>query len=240
MMYLDRRASNGPTEEQTLNAACSTRRSGRSNPCLLCFMINRIVGIVIGLALTCLADPLSAAPYKISAGDTLRIEVMEDPSLDRTVLVLPDGSISFPLVGSLPARGRTVDGLRQDLARGLAPNFAAMPTVTVAVAELAEPVDRPKAAAPQIGVYIVGEVDSPGKLDIPPGTTILQLLAESGGFTAFAATSRIELHRTDPTSGSTAVYLYSFDGRGRGARIPHGTRLTNGDVVIVRARRLFE
>ena len=39
--------------------------------------------------------------YQIRTGDTLQIEVLEDPSLNRSVLVLPDGTISFPFAGSV-------------------------------------------------------------------------------------------------------------------------------------------
>ena len=44
--------------------------------------------------------------YKIRPGDTLNIEVLEDEGLNRNVLVLPDGTISFPLVGTVKARSR--------------------------------------------------------------------------------------------------------------------------------------
>ena len=44
--------------------------------------------------------------YRIQPGDTLQIEVLEDPNLNRSVLVLPDGSISVPLVGTVRAGGR--------------------------------------------------------------------------------------------------------------------------------------
>lgn len=180
--------------------------------------------------------------YRIRSGDTLQIEVLEDPSLNRSALVLPDGSISFPFVNTVQARGRSVSDVRRSLATGLASNFAAEPTVVVSVASVAEPriSTRTPLPEPTIDVYIMGEVDGAGKKEVSPGTTILQFLAESGGLTPFAAASRIELHRTDPLSGDTHVYLFSYNRQAKGPRIRPGTMLAPGDVVIVPSRRLFE
>lgn len=180
--------------------------------------------------------------YKIRSGDTLQIEVLEDPSLNRSALVAPDGTISFPFVGSVQARGRTVDSLGQALASGLEPNFAGRPNVIVAVGSLYEPrnVAREPAKDPVIEVFIMGEVASAGKKEVAPGTTILQILAEAGGPTPFAATSRIQLHRTDPKTNSTRVYPFNFGGKTKGSSISPATRLAPGDVVVVPQRRLFE
>lgn len=179
--------------------------------------------------------------YRIRSGDTLQIEVLEDPSLNRSVLVLPDGSISFPFVNTLQARGRGISDVRQALAAGLASNFAVEPTVVVSVVSLAKlRVAGGKTPAPTIDVYIMGEVAGAGKKEVSPGTTILQFLAEAGGLTPFAAASRIELHRTDTATGRTAVYLFSRNGRGKGPRISPGTILAPGDVVVVPSRHLFE
>lgn len=196
-----------------------------------------LVLLVTGMAAHAQAD------YRIRPGDTLQIEVLEDPSLNRSVLVLPDGSISFPFVGTIQAGGRGVVELRQALASGLSSNFAARPNVVVSVASVATPsgagVSAPR-PEPTIDVYIMGEVASAGKKAIAPGTTILQFIAESGGVTPFAATSRIELHRTDPRSGRTHVYLFSYEGSAGKPSIRPGTRLAPGDVVVVPERRLFE
>ncbi|MEE3070377.1 MAG: polysaccharide biosynthesis/export family protein, partial [Pseudomonadota bacterium] len=62
----------------------------------------------VGLALVFLigagvSNTAQAQSYKIKAGDSLQIEVLEDPSLSRSVLVLPDGQFSFPFVGEVRA-----------------------------------------------------------------------------------------------------------------------------------------
>ncbi|PWE32987.1 sugar transporter [Maritimibacter sp. 55A14] len=186
---------------------------------------------------------MAQSGYQIKPGDALQIEVLEDPNLNRRVLILPDGSFSFPLVGTVQAGGRSVDAVRAALTSGLAPNFATAPTVFVSVAALAPPpltAFGTVATGPTIDAYIMGEVGAPGKLLVTPGTTILQILAEAGGLTQFAASKRIELRRADPDTGVMKKYLFNYRGTGRGKSIKGSTELQPGDVVVVPQRRLFE
>ena len=199
-------------------------------------------------ALLLIALPLSAAAqgYAVRDGDVLQVEVAEDPSLNRSVLVTPDGTITFPFAGSVDARGRTVAQIREEITQGLAGAFAddVRPTVFVSVARLAIPdpvVPRPPAQPkpdPTIDLYITGEIASPGLIKAAPGTTILQLIAQAGGLTRFAADSRILLRRLGHY-GHTDTYVFDFDGHRPGAISP-ATVLYEGDVVIVPERRLFE
>jgi polysaccharide export outer membrane protein len=179
--------------------------------------------------------------YQIKPGDVLRIEVLEDPSINRTVLVTPDGRISLPLAGTVAASGRNVDQIKKDVSDKLAPNFAASPTVFVSINSVA-------AAAPSVGgtsavstvdVYVLGEVARPGKISVSPGTNILQLLAEIGGFSDFAATKRIQLRRMDK-SGKEAVHSINYDSILQGQSSIGTTTLRTGDVIIVPQRKLFE
>lgn len=170
--------------------------------------------------------------YRIKSGDSLSIEVLEDNSLNRSTLVLPDGSISFPLAGSILAGGRTVDQVRTDLTNALASNFAAPPTVFVSVGAVAA--QAPAAAAVPVTqeIYVTGEITNPGKLEATPGTTILHAIAQAGGLTRFAADKRIQLRRGDQ------IFLYNY--RTNGGGIPGSTVLAPGDVIVVPQRKLFE
>jgi polysaccharide export outer membrane protein len=192
------------------------------------------------LAATVATGAFAQSSYKIRSGDSLQVEVIEDPSLNRTVLVLPDGSINFPLVGTIPAAGRSVNEVRADLASALASNFAAAPNVFVGVGTLAEVVPRATGGGgvATMPVFVMGEVASPGKADVVPGTTILQFLAQAGGFTRFAAQKRIQLRRIGK-DGDEKIYLFNYDGSGNSG-IRGSTRLQSGDVIIVPQRKLFE
>ncbi|MGR3540535.1 MAG: polysaccharide biosynthesis/export family protein [Hasllibacter sp.] len=196
------------------------------------------------LALTSLVQPAPAQIYTVQPGDVLRIEVLEDSELNREVLVTPDGAFSFPFAGTLPARGRTLDQLADDIARRLSPNFASEPNVFVSVRRLAErelvlpEAPLPPAEPVTIPVYVSGEIASPGRFEVAPGTTILQAIAQAGGPTRFAAETRIQLRRTEAHTGRVLTYAYNYLGTGGG--ISGATVLAPGDVIIVPERRLFE
>ncbi|MFX0547408.1 polysaccharide biosynthesis/export family protein [Roseovarius sp. S1116L3] len=181
--------------------------------------------------------------YRIKPGDTLQIEVLEDPNLNRNVLVLPDGSISFPMAGTLRAGGRNVDTVAQTLSQQMADNFAVAPTVAVSVSALAP--RAPAAARAPTGpdlmnVYILGEAASPGRKEVLPGTTLIQFLAEAGGLSRFAAEKRIQLRRVDPATKKETVYRFNYRTMGGADSIRATTILAPGDVIVVPERRLFE
>ena len=185
---------------------------------------------------------LAQNSYQVKPGDTLNIEVLEDPSLNRSTLVLPDGTIAFPFVGSIQAAGRSIGDIRSQILSGISSNFQQSPTVFVSVSALAIPSDADELLddEPTISIYALGEVNSPGKLEVTPGTTLLQFLAENGGFTRFAATKRIQLRRRDPQSGREYVFKFNYNAVSRGAPISTQTILAPGDVIVVPERRLFE
>lgn len=182
--------------------------------------------------------------YRIKSGDQLSIEVLEDPTLGRQVLVLPDGSISFPLAGSVRAGGLTTTAVQQAIAGAIAPNFAAPPTVFVSVSQVGEApvvIGGGGVAAPStLDVFIMGEVGRPGMVSVAPGTTILQALAQSGGFSKFAATKRIQLRRTDPASGEEKVYTFNYQAVESGQSSFARAAVAPGDVIVVPQRRFFE
>jgi len=189
------------------------------------------------LLLTGLAGLATAqSSYRIQPGDTLQVEVLEDPNLNRNVLVLPDGSISFPLVGTVQAGGRNIDAVARTLAAELAGNFAVEPSVLVSVAALASEEDEPEL----MNVYIVGEVNAPGRKEVLPGTTLLQFLAEAGGLTRFAAEKRLQLRRVNPDNREETVYRFNYRSMGGQDSISGTTVLAPGDVIVVPERRLFE
>ncbi|MEL6468070.1 MAG: SLBB domain-containing protein, partial [Pseudomonadota bacterium] len=97
------------------------------------------------------------------------------------------------------------------------------------------------AAAPQtITVFMLGEVQRPGKVEMEPGATVLQAFAEMGGFSNFAATKRVQLRRTDPKTGVEQVFSLNYDAITRGVTDNASLTVQDGDVILVPTRRLFE
>lgn len=208
-------------------------------------LLSRLAALMV-VVLAFAANPVAAqdAGYKLRPGDVLQVEVVEDPSLNRSTLVLPNGSITFPQAGTLRAAGRTPDQLRAALTQALAPNFAAAPTVYVSVGSIASAAAPTGGGAPApektINVYVMGEVGTPGLKKVNPDTNLLQLLAQAGSLTKFAADRRIELHRKD-NAGADKMWLFSMRQIGGSAGLVSGMApLVEGDVVVVPQRRLFE
>lgn len=194
-------------------------------------------------ALLALAATLSLAQsdYRIRTNDVLTIEVLEDPSLNRSVQVLPDGKISFPRAGTLGVRGRTVDQVTNAITAAIESDFASQPNVFVSVApaEIEEAIVEP-APDPTINIYFLGEVESPGLKEMEPGVTFLQALSQSGGLTRFAADKRIQLRRTNPRTKKQRVIKINYRALSRGAGLANDFPLRDGDVILVPERRLFE
>ena len=193
--------------------------------------------------IACVAATVAFAQgqYNIRSGDTLAVEVLEDPSLNRSLLVLPNGTITFPFAGSVQAGGQSPDAVAGAIASRISSNFASEPTVFVTVQSLRP---RVEAQAPQIGptidVYMLGEIGAPGLKQIERGTTVLQALAISGGFTRFAATKRILLRRSNISTGEQTVSLINYKGIASGTSVGSDIVLADGDVIIIPERRLFE
>ena len=196
--------------------------------------------LLAALAFAVTAPSALAQSYQVRPGDTLRVEVIDDPDLNRDVLVLPDGAISFPLVGTLPAAGRTINQINAALTEALEPQFADEPSVFVALIAPAEPAEIEETPEETISAYLLGEVEGPGLVEVIPGTTLLQLLSQSGGLTRFAATKRIQLRRVDPQTGREHVYPIDYRALERGASLSQPVRIAEGDVILVPERRLFE
>ena len=202
-------------------------------------MIARFVHVVFALLLGAGAA-LAQGSYMIQPGDTLAVEVLEDTSLNRQLLVLPDGSINFPMAGTLQASGRTAEQLERAITSRIGGNFSVTPTVYVSVVGLSDTSEQQVSEGDTYVVYLVGEVNEPGPKAVLPGTTFLQFLSQSGGFTKFAATKRLQLRRTDAKTGRQRLYKINYRSISQGAQIVSDPVLREGDVVLVPERRLFE
>ncbi len=153
----------------------------------------------------------SAGAYQLGSGDLLRVLVFGEDQLTGEYRVNDQGAIGLPLVGSVPASGRTPGQLEGDVARALTRgNFLRNPHVTVEVIAY-----RP--------IFVLGEVAKPGQYPYQPGMTFLTAIAVAGGFTYRAVQDFGEVVRTGK---GTAV----------NGTVTANTFLAPGDVVRVLER----
>jgi polysaccharide biosynthesis/export protein len=178
-----------------------------------------------------------ASPVALKPGDTLAISVLQDPKLDRSVVVDPNGQIAFPLAGHITAGGLTPQRLEKVLKSKLRRNYKDDDLdVTVALANAARPDIPEDDLKPKI--FITGEVLRPGPYAIRQATSLVQALSLAGGLGPFAAKRRIQIHR----GSGTDEQIYKFDykayegGQGLETNIP----LQAGDVIIVPERGILE
>lgn len=198
--------------------------------------MRKLLAGLLAIFLLMSATTAYAAGYRIQRGDTLKVEVLEDPTLNRSVLVLPDGSVNFPSAGVVRASGRTAIQVQQAITKQLGAVFAATPTVYVSVVHVRE-VSEIEARPDPDKIYVMGEVKKPGVIKTEDKITVLQALAEAGGFTRFAATKRVELHRIDVDTQSEQVYYFDYKNK---LGISGGFLLRAGDVITVPERKIFE
>lgn len=184
-----------------------------------------------------LADRAAAQEYRVQTGDRLTIEVLEDSSLNRTVSVLPGGSINFPYAGSIQAAGQSPTAIGNRIAQALSGVLAAPPTVFVTATPLVPVPGMGDSPADVINVYVMGEASAPGAKAMPKGTTFLQALSQAGGLSPFAATKRIQLRRAS-TPGR--VIVVNYNAIMNGAIMNYDPVLADGDVIVIPERRLFE
>lgn len=183
---------------------------------------------MVALAATLLL-PLAAAAvesdYVLNPGDVLQITVWKEEGLDREVLVLPDGSISFPLAGTLQARGKTPAQLQAEIVARLQKYI---PDASVAVSV--------KAALGNT-VDVIGQVNKPGELVVGHRITVMQALSMAGGLTPYASEGSILILRT--VDGKETAIPFPFDEVKRGRSLDKDIVLNPGDVVMVPSAGLF-
>jgi polysaccharide export outer membrane protein len=186
---------------------------------------------------------MSQSSYRLKDGDVVNLEVLEDASLNRSLVVLPDGTINVPFAGTIRAAGQTVSQVQAAITSGISPQFATRPNVFVSVnPKPDDPLPPPAPVQPEeeetIKIYFMGEVNEPGLREVSPGTTFLQGVSTSGGLTRFAATKRLQLRRT--SGGRPTLITINYHALSRGAQLEQDIILHEGDVILVPERRLFE
>jgi polysaccharide export outer membrane protein len=191
--------------------------------------------VFLALLTLVLAAPMAfaqAAGYRIQPGDVLSVTVLEDETLNRQALVLPDGQISVPLAGTIRASNQTVESVEKVIADRLASNFAVRPNVFVSVTTVNED-------GLTFPIYVLGRVSEPGLREVETGTNLLQAVALAGGLDRFAATKRIQLRRRG-ADGQEQIFVFNYKAVERGAAIESMITMREGDVILVPERRLFE
>ncbi len=133
--------------------------------------------------------------YHLDAGDKLRVVVYGQEGLTNTYAIDAGGSITMPLIGSVPARGKTPARLAADITAKLRNGFIREPSVAVEIEAY-----RP--------FFILGEVAAPGQYPYVPNMSVESAVAIAGGFSPRARRDRVTLTHTD-RAGSMRTWCRS-------------------------------
>jgi polysaccharide export outer membrane protein len=163
-----------------------------------------------GVAYAAAAPASYDVAYRLDAGDKLRVVVYGQEGLTNTYAIDAGGSITMPLIGSVPARGRTPASLAAEISAKLRNGYIREPSVAVEIEAY-----RP--------FFILGEVAAPGQYPYVPNMTVESAVAIAGGFSPRARRDVVTLTHTD-ASGPARVM------------VPLGTSLSPGDTVLVGER----
>ncbi|MGY3690250.1 polysaccharide export outer membrane protein [Bradyrhizobium sp. USDA 3240] len=157
------------------------------------------------------ADPApTREAYNLGPGDRLRVVVYGQEGLTNSYAIDAAGAITMPLIGSVPARGRTPAGLAAEITARLRNGFIREPSVAVEIESY-----RP--------FFILGEVQAPGQYPYVPNMTVESAVAIGGGFSPRARRDEVTLTHTDASDAGRFV-------------APLGTPIGPGDTVFVGER----
>jgi len=157
-----------------------------------------------------------APSYLIQVNDVLHVFVWKEPEVTQSrVLVRPDGRISIPLVQDMQASGLTPVQLKQRLEEKLK-DLIDVPNVTVIVDTIQS-----------YQVFVMGQVAGGGAFSSATPVTIMQALANAGGFSEFANKKEVRIFR------GNLVMKFNYEEYTEGRNLTQNIKLESGDVVEV-------
>ena len=159
------------------------------------------------------------AGYVIGPEDVLTIMFWKDKEMSGDVIVRPDGKISTPLLNDVQAAGLTPDELRVRL-NDEAAHYIEDPNATVVVKQI----NSRK-------VFIAGEIEKPGVYPLSGPMTVLQLIANAGGFKDYAKRDAVVIIRNE--AGRQVQMAFDYNEVVHGKKLQQNVELKPGDTVVV-------
>jgi len=179
----------------------------------------KLTGLVLCLLASVSVFSESLRSYPLPPGDALSLQVWGEPDLFQEVLIAPDGTFSFPLIGSVAAAGRNADEIEDEMVQRL-DKFVSDANVTLSVVKTSGNV-----------IYVLGQVTRPGQFLMPGHFNVTQALSVAGGMTPFASVNDIRILRD--RGGEKTTFVFRYSDIEKGLFLEQNIDLVSGDVVIV-------
>lgn len=164
----------------------------------------------------------SGKDYKVGAGDVLEVTVEGQEELNRAVTVAPDGTIAFPLVGSLDVKGKTVAEINALIEGALKDGYIMYPQVNTSLKDAKNKV-----------FYVYGEVKSPGSYQFGEDMTILKAICLAGGLTKYGSESNIRILRNSNDEKEYKTIKVNLKNITGGGEKDKDVTIETGDTIIV-------
>ena len=169
-------------------------------------------------------DMVPPGDFLLGPEDVLNITVWKNQDLSREVVIRPDGMISMPLIGDVPAATLTANNLAKRIGDRLT-EYMASPIVSVQLKEVNS-----------YFIYVLGEVTRPGKYPLKSYANVMQGISLAGGFSPFAKKNKIKVLRVT-TNGSSEKHQIEipvqYDDILKGNATVGNFYLRSGDVIVV-------
>jgi polysaccharide export outer membrane protein len=183
-------------------------------------MSSKVNILVIGLVIVLFSGNIVfAESYKVGPGDVIEITVWRDENLSRELVVSPDSTISYPLIGDVYVANFSVSEIRRVVTQKLA-EYVPDASVTVILKQINS-----------LKVYVIGQVKNPGVFSINHDTRVMQVLAMAKGLTPFAAERDIHILRY--SDKGTQKIGFDYKEVIKGQNLNQDIRLKRGDVIVV-------
>jgi polysaccharide biosynthesis/export protein len=162
----------------------------------------------------------------LGAGDRLSYRVVEERRVPLALIVADSGEVEVPLIGRVPARGRTCKQLAMAIKPLLERDYFFKATVIIGLDAIS--------AKARGRVYISGQVRQQGAVDLPADErfTISKAILKAGGFADFANKRKIKLLRKSP-DGSTETLFIDLDAVTVRGELNKDLELQPDDTIIV-------
>jgi polysaccharide export outer membrane protein len=191
--------------------------AAKSHSKFVCLIV--LLGLIVSAGPAVAQAPAQDSSYKIGPNDILNIFVWKEVDLTRDVTVMPDGKITFPLIGEMTAQGLTASELKKAITDKLQ-NYVTAPEVTVIVRESRSQM-----------IYAIGKVMRPGPYPLAPGMTVMQALSAAGGFAEWADPKNILIVRRE--GGKETQLRFNYKEYTSGEKLEQNILLKPGDTLVV-------
>jgi polysaccharide export outer membrane protein len=156
--------------------------------------------------------------YVLGTDDSIMVHVWKEPTISGPLVIRPDGRVTLPLVGDLPAAGMTPMALAAEISDGLK-KFINDPSVTVTVT-----------ATNSRKVFFIGEIAHPGAVLMTRDMTMLQAIAAAGGLTPYANKHKLYILRGPKGNQQKIPFDYT---KALKQGNQQGVSLVAGDTIVV-------